>query len=62
MTEPLHGSDANRRVGQSPENASRNDQNRPDLGVIMSLVMHNQGSRKNPCATLNPMQRVALLT
>jgi len=47
---------------KSPENASRNDQNRLDLGVIMSLVMHNQGSRKNLCATLNPMQRVALLT
>jgi len=47
---------------KSPENASGNDEDRLDLGVIMSLVMHNQGSRKNLCATLNPMQRVALLT
>jgi hypothetical protein len=62
MAELAHSSDANG-PGRpmTTENASLTIGNWPDSTSWMPLVMHNQGRLKIRCATLNRMQRVALL-
>ena len=58
---PLQQALAERYEDAPTENASLTIGNWPDSASWMPLVMHNQGRLKIRCATLNRMQRVALL-